>query len=76
MTAILRAFFAALWDAFRDWRRDLERDEMIAEHERAEADRRAARSELEQLGRMADAPKVSDADDARRRMRGRDPGTR
>lgn len=76
MIRVLKAFFAALLDAFYDWRREREQDELIADHERAEADRRAARSELEQLGRMADAPKVSDADDARRRMRGRDPGTR
>lgn len=75
MRAILKAFFAALLDAIRDWQREREQDELIVEHERAEADRRAARSELEQLGRMADAPKVTDPDDARRRMHARDPDT-
>ena len=76
MRAILKALLAALLDAFRDWQRERQKDELIAAHERAEAERRAARSVLEQLGRMADAPKVTDADDARRRMRERDPGTR
>lgn len=76
MQAFFKALFLALLDIFLDRQREREEDELIARHERAEADRRAARAEFEQLGRMADAPKVTDADDARRRMRGRDPAAR
>lgn len=76
MMALLKAFFAALLDAIRDWQREQEQDELIVEKERADADARSARTEVERLGRMADAPLVSDADDAKRRMRDRKPGTR
>lgn len=76
MRQILKAFFAALLDAIRDWQRERERDALIVDKERAEAKGRAAEAGLEQLERMADAPDVVDADDARRRMRERPPGTR
>lgn len=76
MRAILKAFFAALLDAIRDWQREREQDELIVEKERADAAARSARTEVERLGRMADAPDIVDADDAKRRMRERKPGTR
>jgi hypothetical protein len=58
------------------WLQRMERDALIADKTKAEADANAARADLETLGRMADAPDITDADDARRRMRERPPGTR
>jgi hypothetical protein len=78
--AALKAFFGVLlgkaFVALDAWLRRQERDALIVDKAQAEAEAGAARADLETLGRMADAPDITDADDARRRMRERPPGTR
>lgn len=74
--AFLSLVLGKAFTALADWVERRERDALVADRERAEADARAARGDLERLERMTDAPHIVDADDAKRRMRERKPGTR